>query len=215
MTLAQLLERFHVDSSESLEWQVKYNVAPTLRVPVVVELPQAKRKAMLMKWGLVPPWSKGGEYKPLVNLRSDTIQHKPGFTRLLKSARCIVPVDGYFEWKTEGKSKQPYRFVMKSNGLFGLGGLYGTISLAGGEVLYMVCLITTEANDVGQAVHDRMPVIIPPEKEDAWLNPSSKLADYVTCLAPYAGDRMRAYRVSPVMNSGKIDSPDCVVPLSS
>jgi putative SOS response-associated peptidase YedK len=213
MTLAQLLERFHVDSSEALEWQVKYNVAPSLDVPVVVELNAGRRMALLMKWGMVPPWSKDNKYQPLINLRSDTLLNKPGFKRILESARCIVPSDGYYEWKTEGKIKTPYRFVMKSGEIFGLGGLYQTLTLPNGKTLYTMSLITTEPNHLGAQIHDRMPVIIPRSHEAAWLNPKSKFSDFAICLSPYPADEMRSYPVSPKINSGKVDSADLTLPL--
>src|SRR5258706_16086355 len=132
MTLAQLLERFHIDSSEALEWQVKYNVAPTLDIPVVVQLSDGSRKAMLMKWGMVPPWAKDNKYQPLPNLRTDTVLSKPSFKRILESSRCIVPVDGFNEW-TQKKPKIPYRYVMKAETIFSLGGLYQTLILPNGK----------------------------------------------------------------------------------
>jgi putative SOS response-associated peptidase YedK len=213
MTLAQLLERFHLDSSESLEWLVKYNVAPSLDVPVIVQPRDNKPNAMLMKWGLVPPWAKGNQYQPLINIRTDTLLNKPGFKRILETSRCLVPVDGYFEWKTEGQKKTPYRFVMKSEEIFCLGGLYGVLMLPSGKARYTFSLMTTEANQLGSQVHDRMPVIIPKEKEAAWLNPLSKLADVALCLSPYPSDQMHSYQVSSEMNSGKLDKPELITPI--
>ena len=212
MSLQELLDHFHLDSSEALEWQVKYNVAPSLEVPVVAALSDSSRKLMLMKWGMVPPWSKDNKYQPLTNLRTETLLNKPGFKRILESARCLVPVDGFYEWKTQGKLKLPYRYTMKAGEIFSLAGLYATLILPSGKTLYTMSLITTEANALVGEVHDRMPVIIPPEKENVWLNPRSKLSEFAACLSPYPTQAMRAYPVSPKLNSGKIDTPDLIVP---
>jgi putative SOS response-associated peptidase YedK len=221
MSLAQLLERFSLDSEEQLEWLIKYNVAPSLDIPVLVNLSGVK-KLMLMKWGLMPPWAKDAKYQPIINLRTETVLNKPGFKRILESSRCIVPVDGFNEWKAEGKTKLPYRFVMKTGEtphsgrptdvcrIFSLGGLYQAVQLPTGKTVYTVSLITTEANSLVSRVHDRMPVIIPKSHEEAWLNPKSKLPDYAICLSPYPSEEMNSYPVSTKINSGKIDSPDLI-----
>jgi putative SOS response-associated peptidase YedK len=213
MSLKQLLERFHIDSSEALEWKVKYNVAPTLDVPVVVRLAEGKDRAMLMKWGLAPPWSKEKTYQPLINLRTETVLNKPGFKRILETARCLVPVDGFNEWKTDGKQKFPFRFTMQSGDIFSLAGLYSPMALPSGRTLYTFSLITTEANSVVGQIHDRMPVIVPRSHEAAWLNPRSRLSDFAVCLSPYPSDQMRSYPVSPKINSGKVDAPELILPL--
>jgi putative SOS response-associated peptidase YedK len=214
MSLAQLLERFHIDSAEALEWQVKYNVAPSLDVPTVAEMSAGNRKLMLMKWGLVPPWAKDPKYQPIINLRTETVVHKPGFRRMVESARCLVPVDGFNEWKTDGKAKVPYRFVMKSGEVFSLGGLYQPLTLPSGKTVYTLTLITTEANKLVGQVHDRMPVIIPRSHESVWLNPKSKLTDFAACLSPYPSEEMHSYPVSPKINNGKVDAPELIAPLT-
>ena len=209
MSLDQLLKRFHIDSNESLEWLVKYNVAPSLNVPIVIQAPEEKPRIRLMKWGLVPPWAKEKKPQILVNLRAETLLGRPAFKKYLATSRCIMPVDGFFEWQTEklpkGKLRKiPYRYQPRGEGgIFGLGAVYE------GETF---CLITTEPNELVSQVCDRMPVIIPEESEAAWLNPETKQADYVTCLAPYPAREMIAYEVSSVVNSGKIDTPECIAP---
>jgi putative SOS response-associated peptidase YedK len=212
MSIAKLLERFHLDSSEALEWQVKYNVAPSLDVPVIVQLGD-KPKLMLMKWGLTPPWQKEGPYKPLINLRTDTVSNRPGFRRILETTRCLVPIDGFFEWQTEEKAKRPHRYVMNSGEIFCLGALYGARSMQNGKTDYTFTLMTTDANNLVGQIHDRMPVIVPRSHEAAWLNPRSKFSDYALCLSPYPSQEMRSYEVSDKINSGKVDSPDLIAPL--
>jgi putative SOS response-associated peptidase YedK len=213
MTLDQLLEHFHIDSNEVLEWQARYNVAPTLDIPVIVELSDGTHKLMKMKWGLVPPWATGSAYKPIINLRTETLLSKPGFKRIFERSRCLVPVDGFNEWGVENKKKIPYRFTMKSGAIFGLGGIYDTVILPDGKSLHTVSLITTEANKLVSAVHDRMPVIIPRPMEPFWLNPTSKIPDFVTCMAPYPPEEMRSYRVSTLLNTAKNDTSDLISPV--
>jgi putative SOS response-associated peptidase YedK len=212
MSLAQLLELYIIESNDQLDWQVKYNVAPSLEVPVVVQLSGGKPQVRLMRWGLIAPWSDEKMYKPITNLRSETVMNKPGFKRLLESARCIVPVDGFYEWKTEGKTKLPYRYVMNAEPIFGLAGVYAVRTLQNGKILYTFSLITTEANTLVSQIHDRMPVIIPRSKQAAWLDPKSKLSDYAVWLSPYPAAEMRSYEVSSKINSGKIDTPDLIRP---
>jgi putative SOS response-associated peptidase YedK len=213
MSLTELVERYGVEPEAGMDWKPRYNVAPTLQIGVVVELSGGLKKLMFVKWGLVPPWAKDNKYQPIINLRSETVLTKPGFKRVLESARCLVPVDGFNEWKTVDKKKYPFRFVMKTGEIFSLGGVFQTLVPPNGKTLHTVSLITTEANALVGEVHDRMPVIIPRTHESAWLNPKSKLPDFAMCLSPYPDQDMRSYQVSTKINSGKIDSPDLIVPV--
>jgi len=208
----EIASRFKADRLAALNLKSRYNVAPSQDVPVVIPGESGKPRLVIMKWGFVPPWATPEKPMTLINLRSDTLQMKPSFKKFLEKSRCIVPADGFYEWKTEGKTKIPYRFVLKE-GLFGLGGVYRSATDKEGNEVLTFCLITTEPNSVVAQVHDRMPVIIPQALESAWLNPSAKPADYLACLAPYPPTEMSVYEVSRNLNTAKNDSPDLIIPV--
>ncbi len=206
-----LASRFGIGSNVIPELKPRYNVAPTQNALVILGDPGGSPHAAMLKWGIRPPSSKEEKYKPIIHLRSKTVLNRPVFNRYLEASRCIIPVDGYFEWRTDKLPthkirKTPFRYQPRPGfayGIYGLGGLYA------GDTF---CLITTEANPLASRVHDRMPVIIPPEADKAWLNPETKQADYVACLAPYPDTQMVAYEVSSVVNSSESDTPECISP---
>jgi putative SOS response-associated peptidase YedK len=212
-TEAEIASRFRADVSEGVHLNARYNVAPTQDIPIILGSVSGTPRLVIMKWGFVPPWATPEKPITLINLRSDTLQSKPAFKKYLLQSRCIVPADGFYEWATEGKVKVPYRFVMKE-GLFGLGGLFRSAKDKDGNEVLTCCLITTKANSVVSKVHDRMPVIISPAFESAWLNPTSLPTDYISCLAPYSPETMSAYEVSRNLNTAKNDSPDLIQPVN-
>lgn len=201
----------------------RYNVAPTQIAGVVrhegVRNARVRRLRML-RWGLIP----GGARDPaigsrLINARSETAGVRPAFRDAFRSRRCLVPVDGFFEWERLGRRRQPWLFRMREVGPFALAGLFErwrappgfsapwVHEAAGPKALETFTILTTDANQVVAPVHDRMPVILPPAAFDAWLGGGE------VPLGPYAPDAMVAFRVSPVVNSPANDDPRCVEPL--
>ncbi|MFO0928023.1 MAG: SOS response-associated peptidase [Gemmataceae bacterium] len=179
----------------------RYNVAPTQPI-LIVRQSDGARRAEQARWGLTPPWATGG--RPLINARADTVATKPAFRAAFRSRRCLVPADGFYEWETIGKKKAPNLFA--TGGLFAVAGLYDHASDPA------ACLITTEANPLVAAVHDRMPVILPPEAWAAWLNPTTDPAALLPLLAPYPADRMSRRNVSDAVNSARVEGPRCHEP---
>jgi putative SOS response-associated peptidase YedK len=199
-----------------LSFNATWNIAPGTYNPVVTQ--GLSNEVKLMKWGLVPYWAKDPKigYK-MANARSEEIDKKPSFRRPLKQTRCIIPTDGFYEWRTvnlEGKNeKQPWYFGLTSTKLFSFAGLYDIWLDAEKRPLYTYTIITTEPNNLVQTVHTRMPVILEKKDESLWLNPETNIQDILKLLKPYPSDKMTSYPISLRVNSTENDSPDLVTPI--
>lgn len=214
--LETLQRRFEL-SSKGVTLEPRYNLAPRQEAPIIVQ--ENERVLRIMRWGLVPHWAKEDSigYK-LINARAETITQKPSFKEPLKTRRCLVLADGFYEWqKTEKKNvKIPMRFVLKNGEPFALAGLWDLWQKPDGDKLLSFTIITTNANDLVGRIHDRMPVILRKEDEDIWLDTNSKGIDkLVSLLKPYPSDMMEGYEVSTLVNSPKNDTPECIQPKAS
>jgi putative SOS response-associated peptidase YedK len=209
----QLRELFELERMEEI--QPRYNIAPTQNVFTVV-LEEGKRIGKHMRWGLIPFWAKDAKigYK-MINARAETIDEKPVYKGLFKKQRCLIVADGFYEWKKIGKEKQPYRFQMISGKPFAFAGLWDRWSY-GDETLMTCTIITTTPNEIAKAVHDRMPVILPPDAYEIWLQPDMQDTNYLkSLLQPYPADEMDAYEISTLVNSPKNDDPSIIEPINS
>jgi putative SOS response-associated peptidase YedK len=145
-----------------------------------------------------------------LNARSETIADKPAYRDAFKSRRCLIPADGFYEWKTEGKAKQPFHFGLKDDGIFALAGIWERWKDPKGSMLETCSILTTSPNALMEGIHDRMPVIVRPEDYDLWLNPGFKnTGDLADLLKPYDASQMKRYAVSTRVNSVKFDDPEC------
>src|SRR5262249_44164779 len=139
---------------------------------------------------------------------------KPLFKLYVERQRCLIPADGFFEWRQEGKQKIPYRAVLKNGHLFAFAGLWEQQLQQDGTLSYSFAILTTEANSLVYTVHDRMPVIFARQGEEQWLDPSkTSIKELSSLLAPYPSDEMAVYRVSAEVNTAKNDSPMCIEPV--
>jgi putative SOS response-associated peptidase YedK len=163
----------------------RYNIAPTQMSPIVVAAGRA-REVRMGRWGLVPPWSRdlslGGR---MINAAAETIEDTPAFREPFQTQRCLVPVNGYFEWQTRGSRKQPYRIALRSGALLALAGLWNRWAPEAGEPVDTFAIITTRANKLLADVNERMPVIIAPADHQRWLTASTQTARRL--LVPYTG----------------------------
>ena len=194
----------------------RFNIAPGQSVAVVREMPQAQdRQLAYLRWDLIPAWADDPSIGDrLVNARSETAATKPSFRRAFRSRRCLVVADGFYEWQKINGRRQPYFVGLQSDRPFGMAGLWERWE-KGGEPVESCTILTTDANELMQPIHERMPVIIPPEQYGLWLDPrcqdSEKLAKL---LRPYPSTHMLAYRVSTAVNNPKNDVVKCVAPLA-
>jgi len=212
---AELVERFGIEQllMDRAELRPRYNIAPTQMVPVVVSK-DGQRVLAEMKWGLIPFWAKDKKIKPVINARSESIAEKPFFKQAASKRRCLIPADGFYEWKKANKEKVPLFIHMADRGLFGFAGLWDEWRGPEGEVVRTCTIITTEANTTMSPVHDRMPVIVRPEHERLWLDPEiediEKLRDVLIRLD---NDALKMYQVSSEVNSPAKDSPEMLDPV--
>lgn len=193
----------------------RYNIAPSQQV-LAVGSNGIRRKGSMLKWGLVPSWAKDEKigYK-MINARSESIDEKPSFKQAFYKRRCLILADGFYEWQKTEKGKQPYRFTMKNRKPFAFAGLY-EIWKKEGKTLVTCTIITTSPNNVTRDIHDRMPVILPEEYYDFWINPRNEDIEHLkSLLVPYPADEMEKYAVSPIVNSPKNEIVECLTPLSN
>lgn len=189
----------------------RFNIAPTQPIAAVRASAEGRRLTML-RWGLIPAWIKDARQAPmLVNARADTLMEKPSFRAAFQSRRCLVPADGFFEWKAVSGKKQPMYFTMKDERPFALAGLWECWEGAGGARIESCALLTTEPNSVVADVHDRMPVIVPAEAHALWLDPTvSDPQRLLPLLGPFPAEAMQVHPVSSRVNSAACDDPACI-----
>lgn len=204
-------------AGESREFEIepRYNIAPTQQVAVVLEDDARERELRMMRWGLIPFWADDpGIGSRMINARAETVAEKPSYRSAFKRRRCLIPADGFYEWKKEEGGKQPYHLRLKDGGPFGFAGLWETWSMEGGEELLSTTIVTTEPNEVAAEVHNRMPVILRPELYDVWLDPGNdEREELISMLSPYPADKMEAYPVSRRVNKPLNDGPDVISPI--
>ena len=209
-----LAGQFHLDSVPSLP--PRFNIAPTQAVAVVRVRPgRPDRELAILQWGLIPSWTEDPSIgSRLINARAEGLADKPAFRAAFRYRRCLVVADGFYEWKGRGRAKQPFFFRMRNAKPFGFAGLWEHWSDSEGSYIETCTIITTEANSITGAVHDRMPVILHPEDYDRWLE--SKLQNPAlleSLLRPYPSEEMVTYPVSPEVNSPSKDEPEFIKPL--
>jgi putative SOS response-associated peptidase YedK len=207
----------HFDSvSDEPDWEPRYNIAPTQPVAVIRQTPaRPVRELSLMRWGLIPSWAKDPSVAAsMINARSETASTKPAFSDALKHRRCLIPADGFYEWKRTGKSKQPFCFEVNDGALFAFAGLWDRWKDPRGTWLTTCAILTTTPNAVAAAVHDRMPVILDPAAYDLWLDPGMRNVDAICeLLKPYDARQMRSYPVSTRINHVANDDEKCSRPV--
>jgi putative SOS response-associated peptidase YedK len=190
------------------------NVSPTQSVAVVLDRDD-ERVLDAFRWGLIPFWTKQvNKSRPMINARAETIAEKPYWKNCIARKRCIVPADGFYEWKKEGKTKTPMFIHLSDRSIFGFAGLWDEWKSPDGEVIRSCSIITTAANHAIQPVHDRMPVMLRASDIASWLNPSlTKTADVVPLLQARGDEEIGMYAVSTRVNSPAYDGPDVLEPV--
>lgn len=212
----QIIEEHFETADWQDDWSPRFNIAPTQPVPVIRQHPKEPiRQVSLMKWGLVPHWAKESSIAmSTINAKSETAATKPAFRDPLKSRRCLIPADGFYEWKRTGSVKQPFCFEVNDGELFAFAGLWDGWKDSHGQWLKSCSILTTTANAVTSAIHDRMPVIVHPDGYDLWLDPGLTDAQIVSdLLKPFDAHLMRCYPVSTRINHVAHDDEECSRPV--
>jgi putative SOS response-associated peptidase YedK len=191
----------------------RYNVAPTQTTWACVMGPDGRRDLALLRWGLVPHWSKGPDSRySMINARAETVHKKPAYREAFKRRRCLVPADGFYEWRTEKGGKQPH-FIHRTDGEpMAFAGLWEHWkSPEGGDGIDSCAIIVTEANELMQPIHDRMPVIVAPGDFERWLQASPEEAEsLLPLLRPAPTAAMEAYPVSKAVNNPKNEAKELI-----
>jgi len=203
---------FKVDQRPNLA--PRYNVAPTQAVPII-RRGEGGRELITARWGLVPFWAKDLKIGArLINARAETVAAKPAFRDAFRRRRCLVLADGFYEWQKTDDGKQPHLIRVTGGAPFAFAGLWENWTDKGsGERIDSCTIIVTEANALVAPIHDRMPVILPPESYDLWLDPSS--ADGTTLLKPFPTAAMEAFPVSTRVGNVKNDDPGLIEPVAT
>ena len=207
-----LIERFKIEAIEYRP-EPEYNIAPSQMVSVVYH--DSIRKLVSMKWGLIPSWAKDSKIgSRLINARAETISEKRVFSPALKTRRCLILADGFYEWQSVGKIKRPMHIRMKSREAFAFAGLYEIWRTPTNSSVFTCSIITTTPNSLMQPIHNRMPVILRSEDEDVWLDSTvSDLGVLKGLLKKYPSQEMEAFEVSAYVNSPKNTGSECIRPI--
>jgi putative SOS response-associated peptidase YedK len=194
--------------AEEPNFPQRYNVAPNQPI-AIVRLVDGKRQFALVRWGLLPSWVKDPRtFTLLINARGETVLEKPAFRAAMKRRRCLIPADGFYEWQAAGDRKRPFYVRAKSGAPLAFAGLWETWTGPNGEELETAAIVTTRANRMLSPIHDRMPVIIPPEAFDLWLDCTNVDAQTAAALiVPAPEDLLEAYEVSTAVNRTANDGP--------
>jgi len=208
--LAQL---FHLE--KAVEWKSRYNLAPSQSIPAVIHpLENKKREMKLLHWGFVASWHQGGRL--LVNARSEDLGDRPILRESFEKWRCLIPVDGFYEWRHEARETKPFYIRMKDGKPFALAGLWAPQTFHG-QTEESCVILTTGPNEVVRVIHERMPVIVDSGDFKLWLD-SKDVRDFESIeklFKPFDADRMEAYEVDNWVNDTQHDDPRCLTPFQN
>ncbi|PSL34321.1 putative SOS response-associated peptidase YedK [Planomicrobium soli] len=208
-----ILERFGIEeiSIDESDYSPSYNIAPSQQVVAVVN-DGTKNRLGLLRWGLIPPWTKDSKigYK-MINARAETAAEKPSFRNAFKKKRCLIVADSFYEWRRTDDQKTPMRIKMKSGEPFAFAGLWESWKSPEGKTINTCSILTTIPNDLMATIHDRMPVVLSKEAEKVWLDPRVEDPEVLgELLKPFDAKEMEAYEVSPAVNSPKNNGPELI-----
>ena len=196
------------------ELAARYNIAPTQ--PVLVIPNRTHRVLRPARWGLVPQWARDVSIgNKMINARAETLASRAPFNAALERRRCLIPADGFYEWKVEGERRRPFAVRPRAGGPIAFAGLWETWTGPNGEELETAAIVTTQANRALRPLHDRMPVVLAPEAYDMWLDCRAVDGEIAAALlAPAPDNFFDAYEISPAVNRVTNDSPELLVPAS-
>jgi putative SOS response-associated peptidase YedK len=202
-------ERFNVEVFDEF-YKPNYNCAPSQKLPVITN--SEPGQLSYFKWGLIPFWAKDPKigYK-LINTRAESITKKPSFKNAFKKRRCLIPANGFYEWKKD-KNKTPYRIFLKSEEIFSMAGIWETWKDGEGKPVHTFSIITTTPNKLMEDIHNRMPVILPKESEQSWIRENNE-NDLLHLLKSFDENLMTAYPVSKKVNSPANNDDSIILPV--
>ena len=192
----------------------RYNIAPSQDVVAVRKDEQGAREAVILRWGLVPYWAEDPAVgNRLINARAESVARKPAFREPFQRRRCLVPADGFYEWRRVGRARDPFLIRLRDARTFAFAGVWDRWARAADRI-ESCAILTTAANALVSPIHGRMPVILDRAAYGLWLDPEADDAALQALLRPFPAERMVAYPVSPRVNSPSVDDPECERPLA-
>lgn len=208
--------RAHFATHNEHAFPPRYNIAPTQPVVIVRHDHVHRRELALVRWGLIPAWSKDpGKYGPLINARAETAEEKASFRGPMRHRRCLVPADGFYEWIGKPGAKRPHLLRPHAGGPIGFAGLWDHWLGADGSEIETMAIITVPANAVAARVHDRMPAILPPDAYEAWLDVRpGRSEEAAALLQPAPDDLLEVIEVSQRLNNPRNEGPEVQEPVS-
>lgn len=209
--------RSYFRTENRLDFPPRYNVAPTQPALIVRNSLAGRREMTLVRWGLIPPWVKNpAEFATLLNARAESVTEKPSFRGAIRHRRCLVPTDGYYEWTGPAGTKQPHLIYPAAGPtLMAMAGLFEHWLGADGSEIETMAIITTAANADTAGIHDRMPLILPPEAFDVWLDTKPGTAEHLgDLLCPPASGQLTSRLVSRALNNPRNEGPELVAETS-
>ena len=188
--LSVIVESFGIEDIAG-HYSTGNDISPGQRIACVIH--DDKNRLVGFQWGLIPPWAKDPSMgNHMINARAETLSIKPSFKDAFKKRRCLIIADGFYEWVAKNKKKVPYHFSLKSGAPFGFAGLYETWTSPDNQTIKTCTIITTDANELVGPIHDRMPVIVPRDKEARWIDPGMQdPKGLASVLKPYPAEEMK------------------------
>ncbi len=197
----------HYQLNDAASFYTGYNIVPSYTIAIIRKHNDGSRELANTHWGLIPQWAKDTKLKP-ANARAEGVASKPWFRDAFRNRRCLIPANGYYEWSELNGPRQPWFIRLKDKELFSFAGIWSRRETPD-SIIESCALITTEPNPYLVKIHDRMPVILSPDRYDEWLDRGGE-----AMLQPYAGE-MEAWTVSTLVNNPKHQGPELISPIPS
>jgi putative SOS response-associated peptidase YedK len=208
----RLTSRFDLDGTFEIDERPRFNIAPTDPVIAIRRSEEARNQAGRLRWGLLPGrWAEKPGQRPLINARAETVAEQPAFKDSFAQRRCLIPADGFYEWRRGPDGKRPIWFSPADHELFAFAGIWATLG-KGEEATTSCALITCPPNDIMRPIHDRMPVVLSREAEPSWLDPSASTDDLLELLRPAAEEALELREVGDAVNDVRQDGPQLLEP---
>jgi putative SOS response-associated peptidase YedK len=209
----RLTQRFDLDGTFEIDERPRFNIAPTDPVIAIRRTETAKNQAGRLRWGLVPGfWAEKKGQRPLINARAESVASQAAFKESFEHRRCLIPADGFYEWRTDENGKQPIWFSRPDGDLFAFAGIWAELRPEGRDPLTSCALITCAPNDVVRPIHDRMPVLLDPAVESTWLDPDADEDALLELLRPAPRDALELREVGNAVNNAREDGPHLLEP---
>jgi len=209
----RLTQRFELDGTFEIDERPRFNIAPTDPVIAIRRTEEAKNQAGRLRWGLVPGfWAEKKGQRPLINARAESVATQPAFKESFERRRCLIPADGFYEWRRDENGKQPIWFSEPERELFAFAGIWAELRPEGRDPITSCALITCEPNNTMRPIHDRMPVVLDRELEDAWIDPDAGVDDLLEILRPAPEGLLELREVDGAVNNAREDGPHLLDP---